>query len=83
MVEVCAVSPRYVFTMKPGTGGWPVAEAVSKAVVLVEGMYQERAARAFQRGTLEGMQANADLLHDLWTELAPVLGLVYERTVSR
>lgn len=81
LAELRAVAPAFKFLMKPGPLGWPAAQQIEQLVNIAHDRYWRSAALAAARGTMNPVQASADEMPILWTDLAPVLGVVYIRGV--
>jgi hypothetical protein len=79
MAELRAVAPAYDFTMRPGPAGWPVPDVIEPMVNMVADRRDRELAQAGIPGILDRTTSSADDLHAIWSELAPVMGLKYQR----
>ncbi|GEM_PF-5578101 len=59
--------------------GWPASRIVLDMFALADAEWEQRFAAGALSGTVDVEQANAGHLHDVWREVAPLLGLMYSR----
>lgn len=80
MAELRAVSPGYIFTLRPKEGAsWPAPEQIAPMVDVAAARHDAATLELRLRGMIDPRQIEADELHDIWTELAPIMGLAYRR----
>jgi hypothetical protein len=80
MAEIRAVTSRYLFTIRPASGGaWPAADQIEPMFDLVKDMMARHMPQTLRRGMVDPRQAIADAPHMVWIDLAPVMGLQYRR----
>jgi hypothetical protein len=79
LAELRAISPAYRMSMRSGPFGWPSGLMVQQAFAVANEQWRQRYASMVRQGMIDIERANAEQLHEIWQELAPVLGLVYNR----
>jgi hypothetical protein len=80
MAEMRAVAPGYVFTIRPREGGlWPAPDQVGPVFDMVKDKNDHRTSQAIIDGSIDPREAIADGPHQVWVELAPLMGLEYRR----
>ena len=79
VAELRAMSPGYTFVMRPGAHGWPDVEEIGRTFEMAYRHHEAESALAALSGKLDPVRRVADAFHNVWTELAPVLGIEYHR----
>ena len=83
MAELRAVTPRYVFSMLPRNhGAWPTPDRIEPMVNLVADRRDREQTLAHLQGMIDPLQSSAEDLHAIWTELAPLMELRYQREAT-
>jgi hypothetical protein len=79
--EIRAVSPGYIFSMKPSPAGWsealwPLVETIYlRERALVDGILINEVLQ----GKITSAQYHADIEHETWVRVANLLGFAYNR----
>lgn len=74
-----AVTPDYVFTIRPHGGTWPSPEIVGPMYLMEEEAYRRDALQRASQGMMIVAEDNANAAHAVWLRLAPLIGLIYRR----
>ncbi len=79
LAEIRAGTPVYRYSMQPRAAGWPSPDALQQAFAIADASGDRRIPEGLLRGTIDLELVNAEHLHEVWQEVASVLGLEYSR----
>ena len=78
--EVRAVTPKYVFTMRPGDAGWPSVKAIEETFWRIDGEVRNEFWEKIKNGEMTVEEAESIHWHEVNKRVAQALKLVYNRT---
>lgn len=82
MAEIRAVSPKFTYSMRPSPLGWTELSWNQEIRPLYDLVYQEVKAELYSaalRRAISPQEASARLDHEIWTQMAEMVGLRYNR----
>ena len=79
VAEMRAAGSAYRYSMRPGPTGWPAANVIRHAYRQAVPSARSRATRAYRDGKIGIDQVRVEALHEVWTQVAQELDLVYHR----
>lgn len=78
--EIRAVTETYVYSIKPGTQGWPADKDLVDVYTLTEMQVYQEFWEAIRQQRMTKSEASALHHHTIWERAAPLLDMIYRRS---